>query len=64
MYPICATEEKAIIRRIGEADDVGDVLRAGAAAAFLVSAEHEGLDLRAAAQVEDADALGGMELVA
>ena len=73
LQPVAERRERAgLVRHVGggeraglgEADDVGDVLRAGAAAAFLVSAEHEGLDLRAAAQVEDADALGGVELVA
>ena len=48
---------------LGESDDVGDVLGAGAASGLLVPAEHEGLDLRALAHVHEADSLGGVELV-
>ena len=47
-----------------ETDDVGDVLRARAARTLLVPAQHEGLELRAPADVEDSNALGGVELVA
>ena len=47
-----------------EGDDGGDVLGAGAAAAFLAAAAEEGVEAEALAEVEGADALGGVELVA
>ena len=49
---------------LAQADDGGDVFRAAAPAMLLVSAVQEGDEGRALADVEDADALGGMELVA
>jgi len=48
---------------LAEADDAGDVFGAGAALALVGSAEEEGLEAGAAAGVEDADALGRVELV-
>ena len=52
------------LARLAEAGDVGDVLRAGAAAPLLVAAEQERPHGRAAADVERADALRGVDLVA
>ena len=48
----------------GEAGDVGDVFGAAATAALLVAAVEVGAQGGAAADVEDADALGGVHLVA
>ena len=47
-----------------EADDSGDVFGAGAALAFVGAAEEERLDLGSAADVEGADSLGRVHLVA
>ena len=48
---------------LGEADDAGDVFRAGAAAALVAAANEEGVERGSAADVEGSDALGSVELV-
>ncbi len=52
------------LHRPGQPDDVRHVLGAGPASALLVAADHERPEGRAAAHEEDADALGGVQLVA
>lgn len=47
-----------------EGDDVGDVFGTGAVAVFLSAAAEEGFEAAALAEVEGADALGGVEFVA
>lgn len=48
----------------GEPDDAGDIFGAGAAFLFLASAEDKGLPRGAVFDVEEADALGAVDLVA
>ena len=50
-------------RSLAEAHDAGDIFRAGAALALVRSAEEERLEARAAADIENADALRRVQLV-
>jgi len=47
----------------GEADDAGDVLSAGAAAALVAASDEQRLERRSAADEQSADALGAVDLV-
>ena len=48
----------------GQADDAGDILSAGAAAALMASADEERIDRCAATNIHGADTLGSVHLVA
>ena len=52
------------LQRLGQPDDVGHVFRAGPAALFLMPADQKRAASRAALDIQSADALRGVDLVA